>query len=166
MFMPRIPMDVKEINEGRRVRIPDNIIAKMSQGLVLSERQREIVQKHGKSYVESHKRDGRWVKPHLRDLSKTNKRSLFVDYNSEQNSDDDSEPTLWSDSKAVHINVGDEVWFSKLDRGSGGKMRVDGVTDYGGLILSKRNTFGRKTEPAMIIAPAYKDKYQGYITIL
>jgi len=63
-------MSEKEIAEARRARIPEQIISKMAQGIEPSEREKEIIKKLGKVYVEAHKKNGKWVKPQLRDFSK------------------------------------------------------------------------------------------------
>jgi len=63
-----IPMSFKELSEGRRVGIPESIIGKMALGIEPSDREKEIINKLGKVYVEAHKKDGKWVKPQLRDL--------------------------------------------------------------------------------------------------
>jgi len=66
--MAIIPMSFKELREGRRVGIPESIIGKMAIGIEPNEREKEIIKNFGKVYVEAHKKDGKWVKPQLRDL--------------------------------------------------------------------------------------------------
>jgi len=66
--MARIPMDQKELREGRRVGIPESIIGKMGQGIEPTEEEKDVINKYGKEYVSMHTRDGKRVKPHLRDL--------------------------------------------------------------------------------------------------
>jgi len=66
--MARIPMDWKELQEARRVGVPESIVGKMAIGIEPSEKEKEIINKLGKVYVEAHKKDGKWVKPQLRDL--------------------------------------------------------------------------------------------------
>jgi len=65
-----IQMPEKELREARRARIPEEIIAKMMQGLEITEREKDIVNKHGKVYVRAFEKDsGRtMIKPQLRDL--------------------------------------------------------------------------------------------------
>jgi len=66
--MARIPMSFKELREGRSARIPEFILSKMLQGFELSDIDKAVVRSRGKVYVESYKKDGKWVKPQLRDL--------------------------------------------------------------------------------------------------
>lgn len=66
--MARIPMSRKEVEEGYRAGIPYQIMGRISQGFEIADRDKEIVRQHGKVYVESHKRDGKWIKPQLRNL--------------------------------------------------------------------------------------------------
>lgn len=66
--MAKIPMCWKELQEARRVGIPESIIGKMVIGIEPNEKEKEIINKLGKVYVEAHKKNGKWVKPQLRDL--------------------------------------------------------------------------------------------------
>jgi len=68
MDMARIPMDWKELREARRIGVPESIIGKMVIGIEPNEKEKEIINKLGKAYVEAHKKNGKWVKPFLRDL--------------------------------------------------------------------------------------------------
>jgi len=61
-------MEEKELREARIVGIPESIIGKMAIGIEPSEREKEIINKLGKVYVEAYKKDGKWIKPFLRDL--------------------------------------------------------------------------------------------------
>lgn len=74
----RLNMNQKEIAEGRRAGIPEHIIGRMIQGLELSELDKSVVKSHGKVYVEAHKKNGKWIKPQLRDLP-GGRRSLYSD---------------------------------------------------------------------------------------
>jgi len=66
----RVQMPEKEIREARQARIPEEIIAKMSQGLQLSEREKAVVRKHDKVYVPAFVKNGVvTVRPQIRDLS-------------------------------------------------------------------------------------------------
>jgi len=66
-----IQMPEKEIREARQAIIPEGIIAKMSQGLELSEREKKIVRDHGKVYVPAFVKNGVvTVRPQLRNLAK------------------------------------------------------------------------------------------------
>ncbi len=65
----RAQMPEKEIIEARHARIPEEIIAKMSQGLGLSEREKSVVRKHGKVYVPAFRKAGILFRPHIRKLS-------------------------------------------------------------------------------------------------
>ena len=64
----RIQMPEKEIAEGRRAGIPEEIIAKISQGLELSGREKKIVRSHGKVYIPAFRKVNMIVRPQLRDL--------------------------------------------------------------------------------------------------
>lgn len=63
-----IPMEWKELEEGRNVGIPESIIGKMGQGIEPTEKEKDIINQHSKEYVTTHDREGKRVKPHLRDL--------------------------------------------------------------------------------------------------
>jgi len=66
-----LQMEQKEIDEARRVMIPEYIVGKMIWGHKLNESEKEIVRRFGKVYVEAHKKDDKWVKQHLRNLPKS-----------------------------------------------------------------------------------------------
>lgn len=67
--MPRtLRMDEKEIREARIVGIPEYIVGKMAQGIEPTEQEKDMINKYGKEYVSVHTREGKRVKPHLRDL--------------------------------------------------------------------------------------------------
>ncbi len=68
IFMPRIPMDSKELREARRIGLPGSIIGKLTLGIEPTDGEKGIIKKLGKVYVEAHKKNGKWVKPQLRDL--------------------------------------------------------------------------------------------------
>ena len=73
--MPKIPMSFKELSEARRAGIPVFIIGKMSQGYELSEKEKRTLRVYyNKVYVEAYKKDGKWIKPHLRNLVKEKPR--------------------------------------------------------------------------------------------
>jgi len=58
----------KEIDEGRRAGIPESILGKMARGVGLTVREKNVIIKHGKVYVEGYFKAGRKVRPQLRDL--------------------------------------------------------------------------------------------------
>jgi len=66
----RLRMDLKEVYEARRAGIPEEIIGKMINGLELTEKEKEIVNEHGKVYVLAHTKERGKVKinPQLRNL--------------------------------------------------------------------------------------------------
>ena len=69
--MARIPMNKNEIREVEKLQrsgMPWDVAERMRGGFELSEREREVVRNFGKVYVESYKKEGKWVKPQLRDL--------------------------------------------------------------------------------------------------
>jgi len=66
----RMKMDSEEIWEVRDAGIPSFIVFGMAQGVELTEDEKEEIKRHGKVYVEAHKKDGKWVRPQLRDLPK------------------------------------------------------------------------------------------------
>jgi len=63
-------MSEKEIAEGRRAGIPENIMGKIVWGMQLEEKEKEIVKSRGKVYVLGHTKERGMikVKPQLRDL--------------------------------------------------------------------------------------------------
>jgi len=67
--MALILMDRKELREGRIAGIPDYILSGMVYGQEISPKEKAIVRSKDKVYVKAHKKDGKWVKPHLRNLS-------------------------------------------------------------------------------------------------
>ncbi len=78
-----IPMEWKELQEARRVGIPESIIGKLGQGIEPSEKEKNIINKYGKEYVSVHTREGNRIKPHLRDfkcvIAPTNKVDRYVE---------------------------------------------------------------------------------------
>jgi len=80
--MARIPMDEKELREARRVGVPERIVGKMAVGIEPNEKEKEIIKKLGKVYVEAHKKDGRWVKPQLRELPGGRSQQIGTVHNS------------------------------------------------------------------------------------
>jgi len=68
MVKTTMAMSEKELREARDVRIPECIVGKLGQGIEPTEEEKNIIKQCGKVYVESHKKDDKWVKPHLRDL--------------------------------------------------------------------------------------------------
>jgi len=70
-----LQMDYKEIVEGRRVGIPENIMGKMIQGYGLTESEKNVVNKHGKVYVVGHTKERGiiMIKPQLRNLPRGKK---------------------------------------------------------------------------------------------
>jgi len=76
--MARIPMDWKELREGRRVGVPESIIGKMAVGIEPYEWEKEFIISKGKVYVEAHKKDGKWIKPQLRDLPSGNNPRVSI----------------------------------------------------------------------------------------
>jgi len=78
----RLPMSEKEVAEARRANIPDYIIGKMSQGLELSDKEKEVVRSKGKTYVVGHtKIEGEvWIRPQLRNLPKPKEKFSWTEY--------------------------------------------------------------------------------------
>ena len=72
--MARIPMNIKELREAYKIGIPDYIVGKMSIGIEPDFDEKILIRRKGKVYVEAHKREDKWVKPHLRDFT-TEERS-------------------------------------------------------------------------------------------
>jgi len=62
-------MDEKELREARIVGIPEYIVGKFSQGVEPTEIEKDMINKYGKEYVSVHTRDGKRVRPHLRNLN-------------------------------------------------------------------------------------------------
>ncbi len=73
-----LPMAWKELEEGRRLGIPEGIIGKMGQGIEPTEQEKEIIKRLGKVYVLGHaKYRGKIrVKPQLRDLPGGRRQSI------------------------------------------------------------------------------------------
>jgi len=72
MVFARTSMTGKEMYEGYKANIPSEIMEKMGSGFVLTDKEKEIVRKHGKVYVLGYikRKDGELIKPQLRDLPK------------------------------------------------------------------------------------------------
>ena len=70
-----VMMSNEDIKEVRRMNLAESTVYNMIHGRRITEREKEIVNKRGKVYVEAHKRDGDWVKPQLRDLPKDVRRN-------------------------------------------------------------------------------------------
>ena len=66
--MAGIPMEYKELREARKIGVSGSVIGKMALGLEPNEKEKEVIRKLGKVYVEAHKKNGKWIKPQLRDL--------------------------------------------------------------------------------------------------
>jgi len=63
-----IQMPEKEIREAYQAKIPEEIIAKMSKGLELSEREKKIVRSYNKVYVPAFRKNGVLFRPQIREL--------------------------------------------------------------------------------------------------
>jgi len=75
--MPML-MGEKEIKEARKAKIPRKIVGKMSQGLQLTDEEKEAVRKRGKAYIPGYvkiiKGNRVVVKSQVRDLPKKRKK--------------------------------------------------------------------------------------------
>jgi len=105
----RIPMEQKEIMEGRRAGIPEQVIGKMSMGHELTENEKEIVRSKGKVYVEAYRKDGTWVKPQLRDLPDGGRLSSIVSQ-SEKSEEDEFEQGLSIMEKLIIEDYLEKDW--------------------------------------------------------
>lgn len=68
----KFPISEKEIVEGRRAGIPEQILSKVEFGIGLTDEEQIIIKKHGKVLVHSHtkERGTVGVRPHFRNLPK------------------------------------------------------------------------------------------------
>lgn len=122
-----IPMEQKEIVEAGRAGIPTQIVAKMSRGYKLNEKEKEIVHSKGKVYVEAHKKDGRWVKPQLRALPgfRYRKKEEIKSRNVKSKED------IWSEMRK-DIERAHYTWYTMQDLDQAERWAVH----FGGLVSS------------------------------
>jgi len=114
-----LPMDWKELMEARRIGVPQSIIGKMIIGEEPSEREKEIINKLGKVYVESYKKNGKWVKPQLRDLPEGSSK-VKRKRNKEKE-------IIFSDEEIEKLIDGNELWVSETE--SEGYVIADLIDD-------------------------------------
>ena len=123
VMVMKFSMEWKEIKEAIDAGIPNSIIGKFSQGIEPNEKEKGIINKLGKVYVEAHKKDGVWIKPQLRDLP-TGSKAMVRSSSSREESFEDAKVTV-SVYKGRRMNIENLDYFKvRLPGGEIYKIKV------------------------------------------